>query len=56
MYYRLSRSAGCWTPTGLAVFVAVAGKQVPDRRILIPVVLSPAALIRLRGSPRPALP
>jgi hypothetical protein len=37
----------CWTLTGVAVFVAVAGRHVPDRRILIPVVFSPAALFCL---------
>lgn len=37
----------CWTLTGVVVFVAVAGKQVSDWRILIPVVLSPAALFCL---------
>lgn len=37
----------CWTLTGVAVFVAVARKHVPDWRILFPVVLSPAALFCL---------
>ncbi len=37
----------CWTLTGVAVFVAVAGKHAPDWRILIPVALSPAALFCL---------
>lgn len=37
----------CWTLTGIAVFVTVAGRQMRDRRILIPVLLSPAALFCL---------
>jgi hypothetical protein len=37
----------CWTLIGLAVFFAVARRQVPDWRILIPVTLSPAALFCL---------
>jgi|ERR1700730_11930354 hypothetical protein len=37
----------CWTLIGVAVFVAVGAKHVPDWRILIPVVLSPAALFCL---------
>jgi hypothetical protein len=37
----------CWTLLGVAAFVTVAGKQVPDWRILIPVVISPAALFCL---------
>jgi hypothetical protein len=37
----------CWTFAGVAIFVAVAGKHVRDWRILIPVLLSPAALFCL---------
>src|SRR6266480_562218 len=37
----------CWTLIGVAVFVTVAGRHVPDWRVLIPVVLSPAALFCL---------
>jgi Glycosyltransferase family 87 len=37
----------CWTLIGVAVFVAVGRKHVSDWRILIPVVLSPAALFCL---------
>lgn len=37
----------CWTLTGVGVFAIVARKHVPDWRILIPVVLSPAALFCL---------
>src|SRR6202790_2033666 len=37
----------CWTLGGVAVFIAVARKHVRDWRILIPVVLSPAALFCL---------
>jgi glycosyl transferase family 87 len=33
----------CWTLIGVAVFVIVARKHVPDWRILIPVLISPAA-------------
>jgi Glycosyltransferase family 87 len=36
-----------WTLLGLVVFVAVASRHVQDRRILIPVMLSPAALFCL---------
>jgi hypothetical protein len=37
----------CWTLTGVAVFIAVGRKHVSDWRILIPVMLSPAALFCL---------
>ena len=37
----------CWTLIGVAVFVAVARKHVADWRILIPVLVSPAALFCL---------
>jgi hypothetical protein len=37
----------CWTLTAVAVFIAVARKHVRDWRILIPVMLSPAALFCL---------
>jgi hypothetical protein len=37
----------CWTLAGVAVFVAVARQHVPDWRILIPVLVSPAALFCL---------
>jgi Glycosyltransferase family 87 len=37
----------CWTLLGVAVFIAVGRKYVIDWRILIPVVLSPAALFCL---------
>jgi len=37
----------CWTLIGIAVFVAVAARRVPDWRILVPVALSPAALFCL---------
>ena len=37
----------CWTLIGVTVFFAVAGRHVADRRILLPVVLSPAALFCL---------
>jgi glycosyl transferase family 87 len=37
----------CWTLMGVAVFIAVGRKHVRDWRILIPVVLSPAALFCL---------
>lgn len=49
----------CWTLLGVAGFIAVAGQYVSDWRILIPVLLSPAAavwlLLRLRASPGPGL-
>jgi hypothetical protein len=37
----------CWTLIGVAVFIAVGRKHVSDWRILIPVMLSPAALFCL---------
>jgi hypothetical protein len=37
----------CWTLLEVAVFIAVAGRHVRDWRILIPVLLSPAALFCL---------
>ena len=37
----------CWTLLGVAVFIAVARKHVLDWRILVPVLLSPAALFCL---------
>jgi Glycosyltransferase family 87 len=37
----------CWTLTGVAVFISVGRKHVCDWRILIPIVLSPAALFCL---------
>src|SRR5580704_12945549 len=37
----------CWTLIGVAVFIAVGRKHVCDWRILIPVMLSPAALFCL---------
>jgi hypothetical protein len=37
----------CWTLAGVVVFVAVARQHVPDWRILIPVLVSPAALFCL---------
>jgi Glycosyltransferase family 87 len=37
----------CWTLAGVAVFVAVARQHVPDWRILIPALVSPAALFCL---------
>jgi Glycosyltransferase family 87 len=37
----------CWTLLGVLVFIAVGRKHVSDWRILIPVVLSPAALFCL---------
>lgn len=37
----------CWTFAGVAVFIAVARKHVLDWRILVPVLLSPAALFCL---------
>jgi hypothetical protein len=37
----------CWTLAGVAVFMAVATKHVRDWRILVPVLLSPAALFCL---------
>jgi hypothetical protein len=37
----------CWTVLGLGVFIAVATRHVSDRRILVPVLLSPAALFCL---------
>jgi hypothetical protein len=36
-----------WTLIGVAVFAAMAGKRIADWRILIPVVMSPAAPARL---------
>jgi hypothetical protein len=38
---------GCWTLAGVAVFIAVLRKHVSDWRILVPVLLSPAALFCL---------
>jgi len=35
----------CWTVLGVAVFVWMASRQVHEFRLLIPVVLSPAAVL-----------
>jgi hypothetical protein len=37
----------CWTMTGVAVFFAVARRNVADWRVLIPILISPAALFCL---------
>jgi len=37
----------CWTVLGLGVFVVATRNQVPDWRFLLPVLLSPAALVCL---------
>jgi Glycosyltransferase family 87 len=37
----------CWTLIGVTIFFAVGRKHVPDWRILIPIMLSPAALFCL---------
>lgn len=37
----------CWTLIGIAMFVIVGRRQAPDWRILIPVMVSPAALFCL---------
>jgi hypothetical protein len=46
----------CWTLIGVAVFVVVGRKLVADWRILIPVLLSPAALFCLICGPSSFLP
>src|SRR5262245_3138711 len=36
-----------WTMLGLAIFIAVASRQISDWRLLVPILLSPAAFLAL---------